>query len=402
MRVAGANDRINIGHIGIGVNGIWHLRLFVRQSDEEKDVQVVAVSEVYSARKERARHEARLEPKDVHHDYRELLARQDVDAVFIATPDHWHAQMAIDAMAAGKDVYLQKPMTLTIDESAQVAAAAARYGRVLQIGSQHVSDPRYGKARELIASGAIGEVVWAESRDCGSDPSGIWNWDIEKEGTPENIDWARWLGSAPKRPFSPERYFRWRKYWDYSGGFATDKLYHNLAPLLYAIGPQFPTRVTGAGGIYYQKDREVPDQYTTTIEYPDFYICLHAGGNTSGPNRLSPIAVYGRKGSIVFEKDRILLAPEAGAAQRRPEDAPKLTSIEVPQGDFGRKHVDNFLACVRSRQKPVLHAEFGYQAMVALRLGNDSYREGKVKLFDPASMQVRESAPARPSYEGQP
>src|SRR5579862_8675560 len=145
-RVLGANQRINVGYIGVGGNGGGMLRRLAAQSAEAKDIQVVAVSDIYARRKDKAREDARLEPKDVHHDYPELLARKDVDAVFISTPDHWHAPMAIEALKAGKDVYLQKPMTLTIEEARQVTEAAAKHGRVLQVGSQHLSDPRVAKA----------------------------------------------------------------------------------------------------------------------------------------------------------------------------------------------------------------------------------------------------------------
>ncbi len=159
-RVIGANDRINIGSIGTGGMGTAHLHDFVKQSAEDKHIQIVAVSDVYTVRKENARKIAGLSEKDVHHDYRDLLARSDVDAAVIATPDHWHGQMALDALTAGKDVYLQKPMTYSFEEARLIAETVAKTGRVLQVGSQGLSSPGIHKAKELIEQGEIGDLLW--------------------------------------------------------------------------------------------------------------------------------------------------------------------------------------------------------------------------------------------------
>jgi predicted dehydrogenase len=389
-RVRGANDRIQVGHIGVGGNGNGMLRGLVRRGEETGDVRVVAACDVYSVYRERARANAGLEAKDLCVDYRDLLARDDIDAVAISTPDHWHARMAIDAMAAGKDVYLQKPMTLTTEEARKVAEAAARYERILQVGSQHLSDPRHHKARELIEAGEIGELLWAQGTYSRNSRGGEWNYRIQEEASPETVDWDRWLGPASKRPFSAERLFRWRKYWDYSGGIATDLFYHKLGPLLYAMGPQFPTRVTGSGGVYVQKDREVPDTYATVIEYPNFYINLSASMANAAGNRYFPEVIYGQKGTIVFERNRVVALPERAFAP----------PTEVEEVNMGYRHMDDFLSSMRSRKQPVLHAEFGYQIMAAIKMGVDSYREGKVKFFDLVRHTVSDRGPGRPGYEG--
>ena len=391
-RVLGANQRINAGYIGVGGNGGGMLRRLVAQSAASKDIQVVAVCDIYSRRKDKARDDAHLAAKDVYHDYRDLVARNDVDAVFISTPDHWHAPMAIDALKAGKDVYLQKPMTLTIEEARQVSEAARKYGRVLQVGSQHLSDPRVAKAREIVQSGEIGELLWAQTTYSRNSADGEWNYYIDEEATPETIDWQRWLGSAPKRAFSAERYFRWRKYWDYSGGIATDLFYHRLGPVLAVMGPQFPTRVTASGGIYVHKDREVPDTYATVVEYPDFYIDISGSTAGAGPLKFYPQVIYGHKGTLLFEDERLTVLPE--------DDSGKNKVYEVPAIDVVRAHTDDFFACMRSRRKTALPAEFGYQIMTAIKLGVDSYREGSAKVFDAASQRVVERAVSRPGYEG--
>ncbi len=225
-RVVGANDRIHVGMIGVGGMGTVHLQAFMKQTDEEKDIQIVAVSDIYTKRKQRARDIAKLTDKEVHHDYRELLARNDVDAVLIAAPDHWHGQMALDALAAGKDVYLEKPMTHTLEEARALVDAVKKYDRILQVGNQGLSAPSTRKSKELIDAGEIGPLLCAQATSARNSLLGEWNYRVEPEGTPENIDWNRWLGSAPKRPFNADRYFRFRKYWDYSGGIATDLFFH--------------------------------------------------------------------------------------------------------------------------------------------------------------------------------
>ncbi len=408
-RIVGANDRINVAIIGTGGMGTVHLRAFMQQSEEDKDIQVVAVCDVYTKRKERARDIAKLTDKDVHHDYRDLLARTDVDAVLIATPDHWHGQMALDALAAGKDVYLEKPMTHTIEEARAVAEAVKKYGRVLQVGNQGVSSPATHKIRELIDAGEIGELLAAQSTSARNSLLGEWNYRIEPEGTPETIDWNRWLGPAPKRPFSPERYFRFRKYWDYSGGIATDLFFHSLGPILYSMGPQFPTRVCASGGIYVHKDREVPDTYATIIEYPKFYIEMSGSMANATMGRYHRQAFFGHKGTIVMERGQIQVLPEAFAelqrrnrAQGRPAPQPKIYEVprEGPYRETRTPHTNNFFACVRSRKQPNAHADLGYRILVAIRLGVDAYREGTTKLFDPATERVLQKPIKRPEYEG--
>ncbi len=406
-RVIGANDRINVGIIGTGGIGTVHLRAFVQQSEEDKDIHVVGISDVYSRRKERARDIAKLAPEAVHHDYREMLARNDVDAVLIATPDHWHGQMALDALTAGKDVYLEKPMTHTIEEARAIVNAVNQYNRVLQVGNQGLSAPTTHKLKELIDAGEIGPLLCAQATSARNSLLGEWNYRIEPEGTPENIDWNRWLGSAPKRPFSPDRYFRFRKYWDYSGGIATDLFFHSLGPILYPMGAQFPTRVTASGGIYVHKDREVPDTYATTMEYPNFYIEMSGSMANAGMGQFHRQAIYGHKGTLVVERNNILLYPETFPELRRvaPERGrPAAKVIELPPQAPPREtrtpHTDNFFACVRSRRRPNAHAEIGYRIITAIKLGVNSYREGKTLHFDPRTEQIVEKAPPRPGYEG--
>jgi len=403
-RVVGANDRINTGHIGVGGMGYGHLRDFVRQGEAQKDIQVVAICDIYKRRKERARDTAKLSDKDVHHDYHDLLARNDVDVVVVATPDHTHGQIALDVVASGRDIYLQKPMTHTIEEARAVTEAVKKNGRILQIGSQTVSDPRVEVARQLIQGGEIGELLWATSSSSRNSIVGEWNYYVDAEATAETIDWNRWLGTAPKRPFSAERYFRWRKYWDYSGGIATDLYFHRMGPMLCPIGPQFPVSVMATGGIYVFKDREVPDTYATTIEYPTFYVDLSGSMANGAGVKYFTTAYYGHKGTVVFENRRVLLVPErleprSSETAARPPDNSK--AFDVPMvANLHRKHTDNFFASVRSRKPPINNEDFGFRSLVAVRLGVESFRQGKVMFFDPKTQQVVDKPPRRMTYEG--
>jgi predicted dehydrogenase len=322
--------------------------------------------------------------------------------VLIASPDHWHGQMALDALTAGKDVYLQKPMTYTIDEARVVSETAARLKRVLQVGSQGLSAPTTHKLRELIEKGEIGDLLWAQATSSRNSILGEWNWTVEPQGTPETIDWKRWLGSAPARPFSAERYFRWRKYWDYSGGIATDLFYHSLGPLVFAMGAKFPTAVSASGGIYVQKDREVPDTYATTIEYPNFYITLSGSMANAAGNRYHGPAIYGHKGTITLERGGVVVTPESltvGSFDKKKDPQPKFYEV-APQADAHRAHTDNFFACMRSRKAPNLNAELGYQIMVAIRLGVDAFRSRQTLLFDPAAHTPAKRLAPRQTWEG--
>jgi predicted dehydrogenase len=405
-RVVGANDRINVGLIGMGGMGTVHLRAFMSQGEEDKDIQVVAVSDIYTVRKERAREIAKLTDKEVHHDYRDLLARNDIDAVLIAVPDHWHGQVALDALTAGKDVYLEKPMTHTIDEARRVVEATKKHNRILQVGAHGMSSAATQKARELIEQGEIGELLWAQATSARNSTTGEWNYRIEPEGTPQTIDWKRWLGPAPSRPFSAERYFRFRKYWDYSGGIATDLFYHSIAPIVYAMGAEFPIAVNACGGIYVQKDREVPDTYSTTIEYPNFYIDMSGTMANAAANRNHRTAIYGHKGTIIFERGQIHVVPEVlgRETETRRREPPEPKIYELPPvrqlRDARSPHTDNFFSCVRSRKEPNMPAELGYRVLVAINLGVQAYREGRSRLFDPKTQRLVNKPFPKPAYEG--
>ena len=388
-RVLGANDRINVGFVGCGGRMNAHIRRIMERHKERGDVQAVAVNDIWDKRKQRAREATGVDERSVYHDYREVCARPDVDVVVIASPDHWHHLQTMDALRNGKDVYLEKPMTYTVDEAREVAEAVKSSGRVLQVGSQYTSMDHFWKAKQAIKDGLLGEVVWA-SGGFGRNRNlrGEWNYAIDPEATDKTLDWKAFLGPAPKRAFDPERYFRWRKYWDYSGGIATDLFYHTVSPLLVAIGGDFPLRVTSSGGIYVQKDREVPDTFFMNVDYPAWTMQL-ACSVASGAG--APLVIHGSQATLFIGQNSENLANTqmevVPDAEYRDEFVKKTggdtLKIEVqPVARGAHPHMDNFLECVRSRQEPNLPAKLGYQAMAAIGMGVQAYRQREVLFFD--------------------
>jgi predicted dehydrogenase len=401
-RILGANDRIQIGVIGVGGRGRYLLREVLSIQENTSTVKVLAVSDVYEKRKKIAQD---LCKGEAYVDYRELLARDDLDAVLIATPDHWHARMAIEAMNKGKDVYLEKPMTHTVEEARQVVEAAERNQRVLQVGSQTTSSDQWWKARKVIEEGGIGQLIMSQGSYHRNSTEGEWNWPIDAEAGPngqgENfIDWKMWLGPAPERPYDADRFFRFRKYWDYSGGIATDLFYHVMAPLNICWGQaQFPYRVSGNGGIYVFKDeREVPDTFTLTADYAAGHtVCL---SSSMANDTHIPGLIRGHEGTIImvpdgqFEGrvDYITVVPQKIAKDKF--RAKYGNGIEVKlECEKRESHMMNFLNCVRNRQKPVLDALTGYKAQVTISLSVQSYREGRVLYFDEAIQKVVDKPP---------
>jgi predicted dehydrogenase len=406
-RVIGANDRINVGVIGYGGRGEYVAEQFARYGQGHNNAcQIVAVCDVYEKRKRKG---AELYKVKGYLDYRELLGQSDVDAVIVATPDHWHGKIALDAMDRGKDVYLEKPMVHTNEEAHQLVNTVKETKRVLQVGSQTTSADIWWKAKKAIADGMIGQMIMSQGSYHRNSFGGEWNdgWPIDPNAGPDGkgedfIDWKMWLGPAPKRPYNGDRFFRFRKYWDYSGGIATDLFYHVVAPLNVCWDePQFPTKVMATGGIYVFKDeREVPDTFHLMADYAKGHSLVLS---SSMANRTHiPGTIRGHAGTIelvnhgMFEGmvPYITVTP---AVERNPETrqqepiggksygekfGTKPIQIPIDQADPMQAHVGNFLDCMRTRQKPHLDVETGARAVVVINLAVQSYREGKVLYWD--------------------
>ncbi|MBI4605726.1 MAG: Gfo/Idh/MocA family oxidoreductase, partial [Planctomycetes bacterium] len=304
----GANDRIVLAVIGTGGMGGGHVNQLVGM-EERENIRLAAVCDVF---RERAKANAARCKGEAYEDYRKLLERKDIDAVVIATPDHWHAKMSIDSMLAGKHVYCQKPMTLTAEQAIEVRNTARKTGLKLQVGVQGTSNDAFWKAHQAIAEGRIGKVVWSQGSYCRNSREGEFNWPIDPAAGPsaegdKHIDWDMWLGHelglAPRVGFNPEHFFRFRKFWSYSGGVATDLLYHTLAPLVLMIAGrrgEYPLRAVAAGGIYVQKDtREIPDTFFIMLDYPSEHtiVLVSVMTNTSGLET----RVCGNEGTLLLQ-----------------------------------------------------------------------------------------------------
>jgi predicted dehydrogenase len=402
-RVLGANNRINVGFVGCGGRMNTHIDYLVKRAKERGDVQPIAVCDIYDKRKQQARERAGVAPNSVHHDFRELCARKDLDAIVIASPDHWHHGHAMAALRAGKDVYLEKPFTYTIDEAREIAEFVKSNKRILQVGSQYASFDHFHKAQKAIKDGLIGQVVWATAgygRNANKE-GGEWNYVIDKDASDKNIDWPAFLGRAPKRAFDAERYFRWRKYWDYSGGIATDLFYHALAPIVMVTGQMFPTHVTASGGIFVQKDREVPDTFLMNVDYNRFTVNLSCSV-ASGAAPL--VAINGTEGRIVvahngedFSHTAIEILPDREYRKEfKAKTGDEKLLVECkPNLRGAHPHLENFLDSVRSRQEPNLGAELGYYVMAAIRMGVDAYRQQAMIHWDARRERISTKAIAK-------
>ncbi|MFN7544922.1 MAG: Gfo/Idh/MocA family protein [Acidobacteriota bacterium] len=415
-RVLGANDRINVAVIGAGGRGFYVAREFNKAGKAEANAQIVGVCDVYQKRVNRGKEAFQC---DGTLDYREILTRSDVDAVIVATPDHWHATIALEAMDKGKDVYLEKPMCHTIEEARRLTETVRETKRVLQVGSQTTSGDQWAQARKVIADGMLGKILLSQGSYHRNSIEGEWNWPIDKEAGPDGkgenfIDWKMWLGPAQKRDWvkdmGADRFFRFRKYWDYSGGIATDLYYHVVAPMNICWGePQFPSKVVSGGGIYSfdklpedpsRPDREVPDTFSLIGEYPKGHSLVlsasmansqHIPGLIRGHGATLTMVEHGRfEGYSPFitlkaEKSRgKWVVPELEEKFKGEDEI----QIPVKENNTMQAHVNNFLSCMRTRQKPQLDVETGARAQVLITMAVRSFREGKVMYFDEKTWKV--------------
>ncbi len=414
------NDRIRVALIGAGGMGTADSE----SSQQVPGVELVAVSDIYNGRLIRAK-ERWGSQLFTTRDYREVLARPDVDAVLIGTPDHWHAKISIDAMHAGKDVYCEKPMVQRVEDGHAVVEAQKQTGRIMQVGSQRVSSVVYKKAQELMKSGAIGELNMVEAWWDRNDAIGAWQYSIPPDATPENIDWDRFLGYAPKVPFEPVRLFRWRNYRDYGTGVAGDLFVHLFSGMHFVTGAIGPTRVFATGGLRHWKDgRDVPDvflglyDYPATDTHPAFNLALRVNF-VSGAGESSGFRFVGSEGILTigggvslaktprdtepgytidtfpkaiqeaylkdYRKKYPLQAPNADSM--RPSEEEK---FQAPRGYSDHlDHHRNFIAAVRSRKPVVEDPTFGFRAAGPALLSNVSYFEQRVCAWDPQAMTLK-------------
>lgn len=371
------SGRIGVGFIGTGGRAQAHLGIVNRLQDEGI-AEPVAVCDVYRPRLEAASKKTGGARMYMQHE--QLLADPNVDVVCIATPDRLHAPLAIDALNAGKDVYCEKPLThwSQFELAKKVQQAADTNRRLVQVGTQYMADENYPKVRKMIADGIIGKPVHVQ---CGYMRRGDWG---ERMRVPDpnakagpDLLWERFLGDAPKVPFSVSRFFQWRLYWDYAGGPATDLLVHAYTPVFCLLDVDFPQRVMGGGGTF-QYDREVPDQCNILADY-------HAGPSVVMMNSLSNFTgtdtmIRGTDGIIIW---KMLGARDCKGIRIVPV-AKKKKEVFLPWDGFGdtAKLWRNLLDCVRTRQQPFSSIELAVRVQAPLSMGVISHRENKVALFD--------------------
>ncbi len=380
---SGGGDRLAVATIGHGSQGMALLRT-LKATEGETNVRIAAVCDLWSKRLNQARETAGLSDSDAYTDYRRILERDDIDAVLIATPTHTHAAIAVEAMEAGKHVYVEKPMTRYLHEAFAVYDTAKRTGKVLQVGMQWASEPRWIRSGEIIREGGIGPLVLAQAsymRNSGA--RGEWNVNIDPELTEGDVDWDAWLGPVPDQPFSADTFFRWRKYYPYSTGIMGDLLPHRLGPLMIATGkPEFPRRVVCLGTRKIQTDRDVSDNLQILAEFPSGLTMVLLGSSVNEQGL--PDRIRGHHATISIGADRISLSPE------RPfvEEVDSLTETGLNYPNPLDMHMRNWYDAIRHAGQPSAGAEVGVRMDTVLALAEMSERLNTMCLFDEETRKV--------------
>jgi predicted dehydrogenase len=430
-RVPGANDRLGVAFLGCGGRAQAHIHAILKLKQDGHAIAPVAVCDVWDGLEDSYEHEfppgqftrrnysqglypsakkCGLSANDaacVTKDYRRVLDLEDADVVCIATPDHWHARMTLDALAAGKDVYVEKPMTRTAGEAQAVADSARKFNRVVVVGAQGMADPSWQKAYELVRSNRIGPVVQAQTGVHRNDVRGQWRYyRLSPKMTPRTVDWDLFLGHqfevngeplgpSPKEvPFDRAIFAQWRCYGTFAGGVFTDLLAHKATQLLAATGLRYPRRVVGTGGLYWEHDgREVPDVATLIADFDEGCQLVFTATTVSG----YPVeeVIRGRLGSIKFVKGALQLIKDdptrASGLPQRLEKAVEPTESIVVTPPANETHAlwEHFLACVRERNRATLcPPDLGAAAVTIAAMGVASYRSGQVLTWDKEQRRI--------------
>lgn len=422
------SDTVRFGIIGTGTQGCDLLRA----SRNVPGIECVAAADLYETRHETVK-QILKKNVDTTREYRRLLDRKDIDAVIIATPDHWHRRLVVEAAQAGKDPYCEKPMSHTAEDGFAMIDAVQKNKRILQIGSQRVSSILYAKAKEIWDSGRLGEVDTIEAAWDRNSDSGAWVYPVPPDANESTVDWNTWLGDAPKRPFDGRRFVSWRCYKDYGAGLPGDLFVHLISGIHYITGVDAPaTRAFSTGGIYHYKDgREFGDLQWTMYDYPKFQVVVRCNQNNKYEDQI--FAFYGKKGTMLIRGEGAPAALGAGASlvfraepdyhsregysigswpekqreeyiaqwdAQHPRPAPGADKVEsgeevytVPNGYSDLvDHLANFFQAVRTR-KPVVENEiFGNNAaLTGCHMSNYSYFNKSVAVWDPASKTIKNS-----------
>ncbi len=374
-QVSGANERLRIGIIGCGGMANGHMRALLKMKEPD-NCEVAAVCDVYEKRLDAA---GELTRGRKVKDYRALLEDKDIDYVLIATPEHWHAQMTLDAASAGKHIYCEKPMTFTVDEAKRVVAKIKQTGVKMQVGVQGMSDDSYETAYQHVKEGTLGRVVLAQidySRNYrGTD---FWAQRFDDDVQPGvNLDWNAFLGPAKKRPFDPDRFFAWRRYWDYSSGIASDLFVHRATRLIKALGLTFPKCGVGAGGKFYftESPAEIPDTLNILLDYPDG-LTMQLISSMASDARVDHM-IRGNKATLYFTREGFHIE-----AQRGFENEVKEVKHRKGGAESVELHHRNLMAAIRRNEPLRCDVMLGYYGVVACSMGNESYRRRQYLAWD--------------------
>jgi predicted dehydrogenase len=390
-----ASERLRFGIIGVGMQG----SALLAQSIRFDGVECAAACDLYDGRHTLAREIVRAD-LPVTRRYQQLLDDRSIDCIIAAVPDHWHRQIVLDALSAGKDVYCEKPMSHSPADGAAMVDAAKKSGRIVQVGSQRVSSQICAKAKELISRGILGDITLVEAQLGRNSPSGAWKYPPPPDLSPQTLDWETWLGPAPKRPFDPNIFAGWRAYKEYGTGLAGDLLVHLVSGMMYMLGlNQPPTQTMAVGGIRRWKDgRNMPDVHAVQYYYGDLPVSMRLNLGTEVPETYR---VHGSKGVLEVSRAMITFSPQSGKDESpsyyansfpramreayfkkwheendpKPGQAPMQETISFrgPGYDDVRPHLWNFFDAVRTRKPVVEDAVFGHNAALACHLANESY-----------------------------
>ena len=403
--VAGASEKLRIGFIGIGGRGFGaHVKNLAAIKKEGANIELVAAAEVYSVYRDKFEKYVKRQngntPK-TYVDYRDMLAKEKLDAVCVGTPDHWHAKQTIDAMNAGLHVYCEKPMTHSVQEALDVVATWKKTGKVMQVGVQSTSLPVWNKARELMNEGKLGKIMQFQTEFFRNSAMGQWRYyALTKEMTPKNIDWDRWLGVkdglAPEMPFDRAVYRQWRRFSPFGSGMYTDLFVHRTTAMLKATGLRYPARVVGAGGIFMEYDgRDVPDVATVAADYNEGVQGLITATMCCQNTPIKQL-IRGHFGSFVFGNGEGFSEFEYIPERPQVTQNSKLRGAMIKTdavGNSTRAHFRNWLAAIRSGKPMDCNnpPDLGAAAIITVNLGSRSYREGKAFFFDAENLNVTEA-----------
>ncbi len=374
-----------MGVIGCGGMANGHMNA-ISKMKESDNIEITAVCDVYTNRLDQARE---MTKATAIKDYRELLDSKEIDYVLIATPEHWHYQMTLDAIDAGKHIYVEKPMTHTIAQAKSIVEKMNKSNLKLQVGVQGMSDDSYETAHKLIQEGVLGKVVMAHIDYSRNYVDDFWANPIDADAKPGvNLDWEAWLGPAPKQSWDPQRYFQWRRYWDYSGGIATDLFIHRITRIIKSLGLTFPDYVVATGGTwnFVNSVAEIPDTFNMMLDYPEKTTVMVVASMAND----TPIrhVIRGHKATLEFTKDGFTITPQKATNQAiisvAGEDVKEgaLYTHKKTGAEDVTLHHRNLLGAIRKNESLKCDQTLGFYGVVACMMGVQSFRQREYLKWD--------------------